>query len=294
MRPRTVALCVVHLAASAMAVLLSKAIIDKGFAYPIFVNCVTQSGVAAACRVLATSAPDQTDAHIIGGVSVWSSLSHILGHYAYLYLTISIVQILKALTPVVVVAVLWALNIERPSVGVVASVTGLSISGAVICAQEVEVRALGPLLMLGSSVADGLRLALIQGVVERAEPIRFLERTSWWSAAITLPFVVHELPSVWHAPRMGVGIGLTCAHALVACVVSSSGIYLVRDEGSTMLKVITMMRNVFLVGGASVWTGRGLTAVQVVAYLTLMANFMLYVRLSSRHAGRGEGARCPV
>ena len=111
---------------------------DVGFGYPMMVSGLGQLSSAVCsfifirvfklttltCRAQVTWPFYLRNMMVVGGAT---AASLCFGNAGYLFLTVSFVQILKAFTPVFVVAMLYCTAIETPSRRVTLSVAGICV-----------------------------------------------------------------------------------------------------------------------------------------------------------------------
>ncbi|KAJ8604215.1 hypothetical protein CTAYLR_009783 [Chrysophaeum taylorii] len=84
------------------------------------------------------------------------------GNSAYLHLSIAYVQILKALSPVILLSLLWATRIEKPR-GLLAIAVAIIVSGMIAAAKgELRVTWLGLGLMFASEFCDSVKAINMQ------------------------------------------------------------------------------------------------------------------------------------
>ena len=123
----TLAYCMAYLLVGPALILTNKQILkDVGFAYPMVVSGIGQfsSAVGAFVVIRVLKLQPLTQVHQVkwsfyvrnmGVVGAATAASLCFGNAGYLYLTVSFVQILKAFTPVFVVAMLFFTRVETPS-----------------------------------------------------------------------------------------------------------------------------------------------------------------------------------
>ena len=87
------------------------------------------------------------------------------GNGAYLYLSVSFIQMLKAGTPVLVMALLYCLNIEKISKRVGASIIIMALGSCVTTIAEPDGSIFGIFIMLLSEVSEAGRCVITQFVL---------------------------------------------------------------------------------------------------------------------------------
>lgn len=155
-------------------ILVNKRILkDIGFHFPMMVSGIGQAasalGSAIVIHVLRLQ-PLQSSAQVtwpfylknmmVVGASTAASLC--FGNAGYLYLTVSFVQILKAFTPVFVVAMLFVTAVETPTRRVSCSVFMICVGTAIASAGETNFSSVGLLIMFAAETCEATRLVLTQ------------------------------------------------------------------------------------------------------------------------------------
>ena len=84
------------------------------------------------------------------------------GNAVYLYLPVGFIQMLKAFTPSVTLALLWATRIEVPTWPVCGAVVGICLGTAIASAGEASLNLFGLGLMLLAELCEATRLVLVQ------------------------------------------------------------------------------------------------------------------------------------
>lgn len=276
--------CFLYLVASSIGILISKKIIDDGFVFPIFVHFISQ--VLTTLLSLSYLYFNQIDknAPICITIGVTSALTHILGHYSYVYLTMAFIQMLKALTPIMVVIALWISNTEIPNTGTLTSITGLSFGGVLVSYGEINFNMIGVMYMLTSSLADGIRLVLTQNIVNGYSPFAILAAYSKWSAISTFPFMLLEVTDILKNDNVTNGILWTLLNGILSCIISFSTIKIIHMEGSTTLRVITTIRNILLVAGSNIIHTAKISSLTFIGYITLIFFLSMYIRSNAKRA----------
>ena len=285
---QTALLYALHALVSSLGVVASRRIFDVGFGNPFLVNLLAQgivfgSGTLLRRDVDERSRFDTRGAHALVGLA--TTLTHTLGHYPYKYLTVGFIQMLKSLTPVVIVFVLWVHGIERPDRARLVAVAGISVCACACSVGEGRFHGGGVALMLASSFADAYRLAWTQ-VLDDEHPIDLMTSTALWAAIFGLPFASFEVYA--QPPRVTPsGVAWCLANGIVSCLVNLLTIRIVQRSGSTSLKLVGVLRNALLVLASAAWYGEWLPASATIAYIGLLAFMVLYVRAGTRE-GRCE------
>jgi hypothetical protein len=124
-----------------------------------------------------------------------------LGNAAYLYLSVSFIQMLKALMPITVFSVGVLLGTEVFSWPCAANMGGIGVGVAIASYGELALNVTGLVLQLGSIVSESFRLALVQILLQR-RGIKLNPVTTLYYVApacfafLVVPFTFFELPKM--------------------------------------------------------------------------------------------------
>jgi hypothetical protein len=148
------------------------------FPYPIFVSnlgvasCVLFSRVVVALGLLSPPSDPSIQGRNYYTRVMPIGLAHagtlMLGNWVYLYLDMGFIQMLKALSPVIVLLCQVVMGIGKPATRtVVLALTTISMGTCVTCAgNALNWSVIGISLMLVSMVFEGIRLALTQFLLQ--------------------------------------------------------------------------------------------------------------------------------
>eukprot|EP01018_Ginkgo_biloba_P013830 Gb_32084 [translate_table: standard] len=152
------------------------------------------------------------------------SMSLWLSNSAYIYLSVSFIQMLKALMPVAVYSIGVALKKENFKSNTMANMIGISVGVAIAAYGEAKFNAWGVLLQLGAVAFEATRLVLIQ-ILLTSKGIALNPITSLYYVApcclvfLTIPWLFVEFPvlreaSAFQFDYVVFGTNSACAFAL--------------------------------------------------------------------------------
>ena len=95
-------------------------------------------------------------------IAALSALTLALGNASYVYLSVAMCQMLKALTPALTLGLLSALNIDRPTTREAACVVVITLGSIFTTRGEIAASQTGLALQLGANLAEATRLVLSQ------------------------------------------------------------------------------------------------------------------------------------
>ena len=295
----TLVYCFIYLLVGPSLIVVNKTLLkDAGFGYPMLVSGLGQAssaiGAWVSIRVLELESLEKNN-HIITfqfysrnmmAVGGATAASLCLGNAGYMFLTVSFVQILKAFTPVFVVALLWALGIEIPSQNVVLAVLMLSVGTAIASVGEMNMNALGIFIMFWAEMSEATRLVLTQKLLTNLrfgalEGLYYMAPicTLWmWGLAciIEVPFAVRTgaFPRLFekHSPTVALA-------AVLGFAVNVASFLVIKRTSSTTLKLMGTVRNAGLVLFSALFLGEVVTGVQALGYAITLTFFGVYTTL---------------
>lgn len=204
------------------------------------------------------------------------------GNAVYLYLPVGFIQMLKAFTPTVTLALLWATGIDVPSRGVLLTVLGICGGTAMASVGEGSFNPLGLGLMLLAEVAEATRLVLTQkllknlkfGVVEGQYFMAPISALWLFSAA-----GVSELPRALRKGALAIPLsapGLFFASAALGFAVNIATFLVIKTTNSVTLKVCGTARNAGLVVWSALFMGEHVSTLEACGYSVSLLAFGVY------------------
>ena len=165
-------------------------------------------------------------------IGVMFSLSLICGNLAYLYLSVSFIQMLKATTPVAVLLATWAAGMAPPDMRTLGNVSIIVVGVIIASFGEIQFVLIGFLIQLGGIVFEAARLTLVQRLLSSAEfkmdPLvslyYFAPACTLMNAVIALVF---EFPKLTMQDIHNVGMFVFLLNAMVAFMLNVSVVFLV-------------------------------------------------------------------
>jgi len=168
----TLLCCLMHLLVGPCLIILNNYIMkDLGFCYP-FAVCGLGQLASFVCTVLVFRVfklsklehprlePEDLQSMVVVGFTSAATLS--FGNAAYMYLTVSLIQMLKAFTPCITMALLMVFRLAIPSKLVALMVILIGFGTAIATAGAPSISFFGLVLALGSAVCEGIKLVLTQ------------------------------------------------------------------------------------------------------------------------------------
>jgi drug/metabolite transporter (DMT)-like permease len=217
------------------------------------------------------------------------------GNSVYLYLSVSFTQMLKALTPVYILACLSIFRVENPSGSVVLAVIIISVGTMIASVGELRFSWIGFFLQSFADLLEGSRLVLLQIILtQNLSPIESMYYTAPATAFCQLVMVfIYEPEAILKSS----GVVRQYWYIFVAATVlgiciNFIGMFVIKHTSGLMLKLIGVVRNNCLVIFSVFFLGEVTTLLQMVGYLVSVVGFVWYTNLT--HGGKSESPQLPV
>lgn len=227
-------------------------------------------------------------------ISLWCSNS------AYIYLSVAFIQMLKAMSPVVVYIIGIGVGVETYSWKLMANMCVITLGVMIASAGELNFNAFGFVVQCVAIVAESFRIVSVQILLGRANlklnPITTLYYVSPACFVFLLaPFAFLELPKlaygleVTHSVHAASGIMLanaSCAFAL------NLAIYLLIGRTSALsLNVAGVVKDWILIGISAVIFEAPISSTQIIGYLIAFGGVMYYnylkIKVAQEQAANG-------
>jgi len=246
------------------------------FKFPVFLVTFHLTFAAIGTRVLhrTTSLVDGVkDVHMSKDMFIRSILpigllfsgSLILSNTAYLYLSVSYIQMLKAFTPVAILFISWGTRIAEPNRKLALIVFMISIGVALASHGELKFNLIGFLTQAAAVGFEASRLVMIQVLLHglKMDPLVSLHYYAPVCAVINLLFLpfTEGLAPFYELARIGPLILLS--NAFVAFFLNVAAVFLVGVGGGLVLTLAGVFKDILLITGSVLIFGSQVTALQV-------------------------------
>ncbi|KAJ5966198.1 sugar phosphate/phosphate translocator [Penicillium waksmanii] len=214
-------------------------------------------------------------------IGIMFSLSLICGNLAYLYLSVSFIQMLKATNAVVTLFATWAFGIAPANFKTLGNV-GIIVVGVVIASfGEIQFDMIGFLIQVGGIIFEALRLVMVQRLLSSAEfKMDPLVSLYYYAPACAVTNGVIALFS--DVPRMtmndiyGLGIMTLIANALVAFLLNASVVLLIGKTSAVVLTMAGILKDILLVCASMMIFRDPVTPQQFFGYSIALAGLVYY------------------
>ncbi|KAF8220930.1 TPT-domain-containing protein [Tricholoma matsutake] len=204
--------------------------------------------------------------------------SLILSNTAYLYLSVSYIQMLKAFTPVSILLISWTFRIQDPSKKLATIVIMISTGVALASRGELRFHLGGFIVQAGAVLFESSRLVLIQILLHnlKMDPLVSLHYYAPVCALINLailPFTDGLAP--FYALR-DIGPLVLISNAAVAFLLNVAAVFLVGVGSGLVLTLAGVFKDILLITGSVLIFGSPITSLQVFGYSIALAGLVLF------------------
>ncbi|SJK98833.1 related to triose phosphate/3-phosphoglycerate/phosphate translocator [Armillaria ostoyae] len=259
------------------------------FKYPVFLVTWHLTFAAIGTRVLqktTTLVDGAKDVHMSKDMFLKSILpigllfsgSLILSNTAYLYLSVSYIQMLKAFTAVAILLISWCFRIQEPNRKLGVIVIMISCGVALASHGELRFNLLGFLIQAAAVAFEASRLVMIQILLHglKMDPLVSLHYYAPVCALINLvaiPFTEGFEP-FYELARIGPFILLS--NALVAFLLNVAAVFLVGVGSGLILTLAGVFKDILLITGSVLIFGSTVTPLQIFGYSIALGGLILF------------------
>lgn len=290
----TGAFCIGFLCVGPVLILANRHIMkDVGFDFPIFVSGIGQVASAVGAYVVTRQMqwyPLEkqdvvTRAFFINNmlpVAACSAATLIFGNYVYLHLSVSLIQMLKAFTPVITLAMLAALSIEYPTTKIVFCVVMITVGTCLTTTGEVNFSFIGMIHMLFAMITEGIKLVFSQKLLSNHKFHAFEALYNFAPATAAIMFlcsVILEFPRLLASGKYVLifeNLPLFLLAGVSGFFVNIATFFVIKRTNAVMIKVMSTARNAGLVFISVLFYGEIVTSTQGLGYLCCLVFFGLY------------------
>ncbi|KAF5356939.1 hypothetical protein D9756_006615 [Leucocoprinus leucothites] len=210
--------------------------------------------------------------------------SLILSNTAYLYLSVSYIQMLKAFTPVAILLIQWTFRLEDPNKKLAVIVVMISSGVALASQGELHFNLIGFATQAAAVAFEASRLVMIQVLLHnlKMDPLVSLHYYAPVCAAINLfllPFT-EGLAPFYEISKLGAAVLLS--NAAVAFLLNVAAVFLVGAGSGLVLTLAGVFKDILLITGSVLIFGYPITPLQVFGYSVALAGLVLFKTSGSK------------
>ncbi|KAK1924724.1 triose-phosphate transporter family-domain-containing protein [Papiliotrema laurentii] len=265
------------------------------FPYPIFITSYHLGCAALGTRILraTTNLMDGLDnikmtrelyLRSILPIGILFSGSLILSNTAYLTLSVSFIQMLKAFTPVAILLISAIFRIQALNQRLVLIVILISVGCALAAYGEVHFELYGFVCQASAVIFESSRLVMIQILLQglKMDPLCSLHYYAPVCAIINacfLPFTEGLAP---FQEFMRVGPLIMLSNAAVAFGLNVAAVFLIGAAGGLVLTLAGVFKDILLITSSCLFFGSTITSIQVFGYSLALGGLVAYKSASSK------------
>lgn len=194
------------------------------------------------------------------------------GNSAYLYLSVSFIQMVKAIMPCVVYTCGILFKLEKFKARTMMNMLVISVGVAIASYGELNFHLTGFVLLLGSIFAEALRLIGIQVLLTRAD-IKLNSITTLYYVSpvcfvfLIIPFIAVELPELRKADLTDLSAAVLFGNALLAFALNISVFLLIGKTSALTMNVAGVVKDWLLIYTGSIIFASPVSELQLLGYL---------------------------
>ncbi|PWW73073.1 TPT-domain-containing protein [Tuber magnatum] len=294
---------IVWISLSSAVIIFNKWILDPkttNFRFPMFLttwhllfSCITTQILARTSTLLdgrkAVKMTGKVYLRAICPIGLLFSLSLICSNKAYLYLSVSFIQMLKATTPVAVLVATWSLGVESPNLGTLKKITFIVIGVMIASYGEILFDTSGFIFQVFGIGFEAVRLVMVQRLLSSAEfkmdPLVSLYYFAPVCAVMNFAlFSIFESSSLGVSELLRVGWLTFLLNALVAFGLNVSVVFLIGKTSSLVLTLCGVLKDILLVCASMIIWGNPVTILQFFGY-SIAISGLLYYKMGAEKIG---------
>ncbi|OCK74126.1 TPT-domain-containing protein [Lepidopterella palustris CBS 459.81] len=214
-------------------------------------------------------------------IGVFFSLSLICGNLAYLYLSVSFIQMLKATNAVATLLAMWAFGIAPRNLKTLVNVFFIVIGVAIASFGEIKFDITGFTYQVSGVIFEAIRLVMVQRLLSSAEfkmdPLVSLYYFAPACAIINgVATMIIELPRMTVQDIYHIGMLTLLANALVAFLLNVCVVILIGKTSVVALTLLGVLKNILLVVASMIIFLDPVTHLQFFGYSLALGGLVYY------------------
>lgn len=232
-------------------------------------------------------------------VAFFHATSMIAGNSAYLYLSVSFIQMIKAWTSGCVYLVGCVMGTQTWSPAVAQTIAAITIGLTIASFGELEFDMFGFCLQVVSICLEGLRINLLEICLKsngyKLNPLSSLQIFAPLMLALLIPCVaIWDRDALSSNEILNIGGPTFIVNALCAFCLNMA-VYLVIQTASGLIFALGgVLKDLIIIFGSAVFLGKVVTGLQVIGYVIALLGLQAYGQVSKDPAAFEEGGVLPV
>eukprot|EP00931_Biecheleriopsis_adriatica_P067532 TRINITY_DN41651_c0_g1_i1.p1 TRINITY_DN41651_c0_g1~~TRINITY_DN41651_c0_g1_i1.p1 ORF type:complete len:347 (+),score=66.00 TRINITY_DN41651_c0_g1_i1:17-1057(+) len=293
--------CLVYISSSSWVIITNQRLIKEvGFPYPVLLSALGTMASAATAHL--TSAVGLTQVRPeaasfrkgdswlrnVVPVALCQAATLASGNAMYVHLGVGFTQMLKAGTPIFVLAVLVFMRLEPPSAAKFFFVGLITVGTLITAATTPEFSSTGLMYGVFAMVTEALRVGLTQFVLKSCK-FSVTEGQYVLSPSVSLALLLAALPLELRAALQPDALWKVAEHpylfmmaAGLGILVNYSSYWVIKTCGALTLKVVSIVRNIALIVYSCLVLGEAVDEKQGLGYSIALVGFIGYTCLGNR------------
>lgn len=288
---RAVISCLAWSVASSAIIFLNKYLMAiDGFAFPFALSCLgmTTSSIGSYLAVVVFKVVPQTVDITMHfwftralPIGICGAMTLGMGNLAYLYLSVSYIQMLKGMTPIITLVIGTLFGIDAPTPLLLVALLAIACGVALSSYAEAAFVLTGFLAMLAAETSEAGKVVLMQKLLA-GNKLHVLEGLLCFAPPCAVSLFVGmlcvELDGMLTTgiPKMAAKPWLYLLQGCMGFLVNLLILQVIKSTSSVTFKVVSMMKNVAVVVGSVPIFGNVITPFQALGYAISMGGFALY------------------
>ncbi|RAK98486.1 TPT-domain-containing protein [Aspergillus ibericus CBS 121593] len=214
-------------------------------------------------------------------IGAFFSLSLICGNLAYLYLSVSFIQMLKATNSVATLLATWAMGIAPVKLSLLGNISFIVLGVIIASIGEIKFTLIGFICQFFATIFESVRLVMVQRLLSSAEfkmdPLvslyYFAPACAVMNGIIT---AVVELPTLHMSDIYQLGIGTLFANAAVAFGLNVAVVFLIGKTSALVLTLSGVLKDILLVVASMMIFRDPVTPLQAFGYAIALGGLVYY------------------
>jgi len=214
-------------------------------------------------------------------IGAFFSMSLICGNVAYLYLSVSFIQMLKATTPVAVLLSTWALGMAPPNMRTLLNVSAIVFGVIIASVGEIKFVMIGFLIQVAGIMFEAIRLTMVQRLLSGSEfKMDPLVSLYYFAPACAIMNGVlclfMELPKLGMTDLYRVGLFTLLLNAVVAFGLNVAVVLLIGKTSSLVLTLSGVLKDILLVACSMIIFHDPVSPLQAFGYSIALGGLVYY------------------
>ncbi|KAJ4117500.1 hypothetical protein NW768_010863 [Fusarium equiseti] len=284
---------VAWIVSSNITILFNKWLLDTaGFKYPILLVTWHLIFATVVTQILAHTTTYLDSRHDLPNnwdfflttvlpIGIVSSGSLVASNFVYLYLSVAVIQMLKAASPVSVLLVSWLFGVVNPTLEKIINILVIAVGVAVASAGTVEFSAIGFFFQMGGLAFEAVRVVMTQ-VMLNGEGLKMDAMVGLYYYApvvavlnLLVAFVI-EVPHFDMEDLHRVGFSMLFLNAAVAFTLNFTSMVLIGKTSGLVMSLSGIFKNILLVICSVLIWHVTITPIQLFGYSVTLCALVYY------------------